>query len=71
MDLKITGRVAMVAASSNGIGKAAALSLAKEGCRVSLCGRDRERLEKARGEIAALSSGDRVMAAPSGRDSRR
>ncbi|MCA1582171.1 MAG: SDR family oxidoreductase [Acidobacteria bacterium] len=64
MDLKITGRVAMVAASSNGIGRAAALSLAKEGCRVSLCGRDRERLEKARGEIAALSSGDRVMATP-------
>ncbi len=62
MDLQITGRVAMVAASSNGIGKAAALSLAREGCRVSLCGRDGERLEKARGEIAALSSGDRVIA---------
>ncbi|MDQ2835231.1 MAG: SDR family oxidoreductase [Acidobacteriota bacterium] len=62
MDLKISGRVAMVAASSNGIGKAAALSLAKEGCRVSLCGRDPGRLEKARAEIAAVSSGDRVLA---------
>jgi NAD(P)-dependent dehydrogenase (short-subunit alcohol dehydrogenase family) len=31
MDLKIGGRVAMVAASSNGIGKAIALSLARQG----------------------------------------
>ncbi|MEP6800389.1 MAG: SDR family oxidoreductase [Acidobacteriota bacterium] len=53
MDLHLANRVAMVAASSNGIGKAIALSLAREGCRVSICGRDPERLRRAREEIAA------------------
>lgn len=39
MDLGIKGRVAMVAASSKGIGFAAAEALAKEGCLVSICSR--------------------------------
>ncbi|MEO8191483.1 MAG: SDR family oxidoreductase [Acidobacteriota bacterium] len=62
MDLKITGRVAMVAASSNGIGKAIALSLAREGCRVSICGRDPERLRQAREEIAGVVPVQGVLA---------
>ncbi len=62
MDLGISGRVAMVAASSQGIGRAAAVSLAREGCRVSICSRDRERLEKARREMAASVPGSQVLA---------
>ncbi len=51
MELGIKGRVAMVAAASKGLGKAAAAALAKEGCRVSICGRDPEALEAARAEL--------------------
>lgn len=52
MDLEINGRVAMIAAASKGLGKACAIALAKEGCRVSICARNGESLEKARAEIA-------------------
>jgi 3-oxoacyl-[acyl-carrier protein] reductase len=45
MDLGISGRVAMVAAASKGIGLAVATALAKEGCRVSICSRDAASLE--------------------------
>lgn len=39
MDLGITGRVAMVAAASKGLGRACAEALAREGARVSICSR--------------------------------
>jgi 3-oxoacyl-[acyl-carrier protein] reductase len=39
MDLGINGRVAMVAAASKGLGRAAAEALAAEGCRISVCSR--------------------------------
>jgi len=54
MDLGIGERVAMVAAASKGLGKAAAKALAREGCRVSICGRDPAALEAARAELAQL-----------------
>ncbi len=64
MDLKISNRVAMVAASSNGIGKAIALSLARQGCRVSICGRDPERLQKAWRDLASSVPEAQVLASP-------
>jgi len=64
MDLKIGGKVAMVAASSNGIGKAIALSLARQGCRVSICGRDPDRLQKAWRELAAAVEAGQILASP-------
>jgi len=51
MDLGLTGKVAMVAAASKGIGFAIARELTKEGCRVSICGRTEETLEAAAAEI--------------------
>jgi 3-oxoacyl-[acyl-carrier protein] reductase len=51
MDLDIRGRVAMVAAASKGIGRAVATALAREGCRVSICSRDRGALDTARRQI--------------------
>lgn len=62
MDLGIRNRVAMVAAGSKGLGRAAAMSLAREGCRVSICGRSSESLAPARAELEAL--GVSVMALP-------
>jgi len=55
MDLGIKNRVAMVAAASKGLGKAAALSLAKEGCKVSICSRSLESLQATQNELEKLS----------------
>ena len=54
MDLQLTNRIAMVAASSKGLGRATAVALAREGCRLSICSRSEESLAPARDEIAAL-----------------
>lgn len=53
MDLGLQGRKALVCASSQGLGYACALALAREGASVTLNGRSLERLEAAR---AALST---------------
>lgn len=54
MDLGLIGKVAMVAAGSKGIGKACALALAQEGCKLSICSRNADSLENARAEIAQV-----------------
>ncbi len=51
LDYGLTGKVALVAAGSKGIGLAAAKALAAEGCRVSICGRDKENLRVAKDAI--------------------
>jgi 3-oxoacyl-[acyl-carrier protein] reductase len=51
MDLGIKGRVAVVAASSQGIGLATAEAFAAEGCQVAMCARNRERLQAAAEKI--------------------
>lgn len=53
MNLELNNRVAMIAAASKGIGKACAMALAQEGCRVSICARNADELEKTRSEIEA------------------
>jgi len=64
MDLGIQHRVAMVAAASKGLGRAAARALTLEGCRLSLCARDPAALEAAREELAALAPPGAVLAVP-------
>jgi 3-oxoacyl-[acyl-carrier protein] reductase len=51
MDLGLQGKRAFVSASSTGLGKACALSLAREGAEVWLNGRDEERLARAADEV--------------------
>ncbi|SRR5579871_95659 len=51
MDLGIKNKVAFVAASSQGLGKSVALELAQEGCKIIICGRNTDNLEKAKQEI--------------------
>lgn len=51
MDLGLNGRVALVAASSRGLGRAIATGLAAEGARVMVSGRDDASLAEAAGEI--------------------
>ena len=45
MDLGLAGKVAMVSGASRGIGRAIALGLADEGCRVSVCARGQAQLD--------------------------
>ena len=51
MDLGIEGRTALVMGASQGIGRGIAASLAREGARVAIASRSRERLEQAAREI--------------------
>src|SRR5271157_64778 len=51
MDLGLKDRVAIVAASSQGLGKAVALGLAREGARLALCARTESTLYAAAEEI--------------------
>ena len=52
MDLGLRGKVAIVTGSSDGIGYATALALAREGVRVVLCARRQAPLAEARDAIA-------------------
>jgi 3-oxoacyl-[acyl-carrier protein] reductase len=55
MDLGLKGRVAIVAASSEGMGRAVAFEFAREGAQVAMCARNGDRLFSAAGEIRATT----------------
>ena len=57
MDLGLKGKKAIVCASSRGLGKACALSLAKEGVDVVINGLHQDRLDATSNEIDALGGG--------------
>lgn len=58
MDLGLKDRVAVVAASSQGLGKAVALGLAREGARLALCARNEAALQATAAEIRAETGVD-------------
>ena len=51
MDLGLQGKVAIVAASSKGLGKATAVQLAREGATVVMCSRDSSAIEAAAADV--------------------
>src|SRR5690348_3085322 len=53
MDLGLAGKSAIVTGSSRGIGKAIALALGREGCKLTLCARGAEALADAAAEASA------------------
>jgi len=53
MDLGISGKVAVVSAASQGLGKACAQALVKEGAKVAILSRRQEELDKVAAEIGA------------------
>jgi 3-oxoacyl-[acyl-carrier protein] reductase len=62
MDLGLRGCVALVAGASSGMGRACAMSLAREGCHVGLEARRATLLDEAVAEIAGLDSGAEGLA---------
>lgn len=62
MDLGIAGKVALVTASSKGLGRAAAEALAADGARLVICARDRDSLDDA--QTALRAGGADVLAVP-------
>ena len=63
MDLGLKGKVAIVAASSKGMGKATAMALAAEGSRVTVLARDEAELRRAAEEIGGRHDAE-VLAVP-------
>src|SRR5438270_11920285 len=63
MDLHIAGRKAIVCASSQGLGKAWALSLSREGVKVFINGRHADKLQAAAEEIARETRNEVVAVA--------
>jgi short-subunit dehydrogenase len=58
---RLEGQTAVVTGASSGIGRAVSLALAREGSRLLLIGRDRERLEDAARSAATSSPGVDVL----------
>jgi 3-oxoacyl-[acyl-carrier protein] reductase len=58
MDLGIKNKVALILASSKGLGKAVAIELAKEGAKVIICGTDAKALAATDTEIESISPGN-------------
>ena len=60
MNLGLEGKVAVITGGSDGIGKAAALSLSREGARVAVAARDQGRLDDAVSEISSQTENPRL-----------
>ena len=63
MELGLEDKVALVGGASRGIGKAVAMGLAREGCRVAICARNEKPLLEAAEEIRGATGVD-VLAVP-------
>ena len=56
MDLGLSGKVALVAGASKGLGRAIAAELVEEGARVAISSRSRERIDVAAEEVGAANA---------------
>ena len=63
MDLGLAHKIALVTASSKGLGRASAMALAQEGARVAICARNEQQLQATAADIRA-TTGAEVLAMP-------
>ncbi len=63
MELGLAGKVAVVTGSSRGIGRATAIALGHEGCRVVVCARGQEQLDEAAAAVRAAGGEALAVAA--------
>ena len=58
MDMGLKDKVALITGGSDGIGKAAAMSMSVEGAKVVICARGQDMLDKAADEIRSATGGE-------------
>jgi 3-oxoacyl-[acyl-carrier protein] reductase len=63
LELGLTGKIAIITGGSEGLGRATAERLAREGARIAICARRKELLERAAEEIRRTTGGE-VLARP-------
>jgi len=63
MDLELDGKIAVVTGSSRGLGLAAAAALLREGCQVTICARNAQRLDEAAAELRTVAPRDGCLLA--------
>ena len=63
MELGLSGKVALITGGSDGLGKATATAMGREGVRIAVCARNPERLERAADDIRDIT-GIEVLALP-------
>lgn len=68
MDLQLTGKTALVTGSTAGIGLAIAERLAAEGVRVTICGRNQDKLDAAAAQVGKAGHVNPVLADPATAD---
>ena len=56
MNLELNNKIVLITGGSQGIGKATALSMAKEGAKTIICARDINELKNAQNEIKNLTN---------------
>ena len=61
MDLNLSGKVVGITGGATGIGRACALQYLKEGCKVAVCGRTKEKLDRFAAECAELGYADALL----------
>ena len=61
MDLGLNGKIAIITGGSDGIGKAAATSMASEGANVAIVGRTQSKLDAAAADIKTVANGPAII----------
>lgn len=61
MDFGIQDKVALIQGASSGLGFAAAQELAREGCKVAICSRDKSRIDQAVEQIKSSTGSKEVL----------